>query len=96
MDEMTFMRNASRPEPEPEAGGISRYPADGLKAFMIEVMIRLGASDADAAATASALNHADLCGVDSHGINFVYAQSCVRPGTESWDGQYPAQSANPA
>ncbi len=44
------------------------------------LMVRLGASEPDANATASALNHADLRGVDSHGINMFTHNRAYVPG----------------
>ena len=61
-------------------GDLPRYRADDLRAFMIAALLRLGADDGDAVATAEALVHADLRGVDSHGINmFTHNRSYV-PG----------------
>ena len=77
------MRGESRHEPESIIGGIRRYPADALKAFMVELMVRLGVSEADAAVTASALNHADLRGVDSHGINLFTHNRAYAPGLKA-------------
>ena len=49
----------------------SRFRADDLRAFTIDLLVALGASSCDAAATAAALVHAALRGVTSHGLGML-------------------------
>ncbi len=58
---------------------LPRYDAAELRVFMAAVLARLGAHE-DAAATAEALVHADLRGVDSHGINMLTDNRSYVPG----------------
>lgn len=74
------MRGESRPDPSSIEGETRRFDADALRGFMTQVMIRLGANESDARATAWALNHADLRGVESHGINMFTHNRAYVPG----------------
>ena len=66
--------------PTDDVTNLPRYRAEDLRAFMAGVLERLGASTGDAAATADALVHADLRGVDSHGINMFTHNRAYVPG----------------
>jgi len=53
----------------------SRYDATEIKTWTSSVFERLGVPSQDAAMTTGALIHADLMGIDSHGLNRVTVQS---------------------
>lgn len=48
-----------------------RFRADDLRAFVVDLLVALGATPDDATATADAIVHADLRGVTSHGLGML-------------------------
>ena len=48
-----------------------RYAAEDLRRFVTEVFVRLNVPEEDARVGAETLVHADLLGIDSHGVAHV-------------------------
>src|SRR5215211_5230542 len=62
-------RDGSRQEGTFPMADYSRFDADQIRTWTTAVFEKLGAPPKDAAVTADALIHADLMGIDSHGLN---------------------------
>jgi L-2-hydroxycarboxylate dehydrogenase (NAD+) len=60
-----------------------RYKADGLLAFTAAILVKAGVPEEDARLGAWALIHADLMGVDSHGIAHLATSKGYVPGLQA-------------
>ena len=68
----------------------SRFDANEIKRWTSDVFEKLGVPPKDAEMTTGALIHADLMGIDSHGLNRVTVQSYaggLKAGT-IWQNTY--------